>query len=459
MLSFISIMLLNSCGNSIDKKIEELSTISEDDIRTLDSLFHQFDPIQFPIIDNNDCRQVAIIERKINYIKDLKPSITKIYYQELVDNCNKIDPDVINIFLETSASMRGYYACPVFTGASSIRIPDYGGQEKINCYLYDNNLSNRMSYATFSEQLSRNQIKTGESSMFNQMFKRIIELTPKNTLSFFITDAIIAAENSAIIDESSAGLMRIYQNILYNLQDTIREAKKNNPDFAISVYRFIGTFNGIYYDSNNGRHILTNVQRPFFVFVFGDKRITDDFKRKVNAGNELQNFKPTQQIHFNGGGAPSFNFTSNQIGTDDRKVQKGIINTGDPVLLRVALWNFPDYILNSEYLNDYCQVKNGFGLPLSKESVGDRNFNLRFPIADLSSTNKVTVTIDMTHLPEWCSEFSTRDDKSITTKVKNQPVVCAECLSQTFYIEDFMQAIRAGTTSQATIEGVYEFTK
>jgi REP element-mobilizing transposase RayT len=447
-------IFLSSCHNpenDLRQKIEESDTITKADIKVLDELFYQFNPLEYPNIDYNDCSNIEFIQRKIDYIKKVKPKLSKIFYQDFINDCNKIEPDFINIFLETSASMKGYYACPVFTGASSIRIPDYGEKGKINCYLYSNTLSTKMDYDLFSEKLSKNQIQTGLDSKFDKMFDKIIGLTPKNSLSFFITDAVIAAGNKEIRTETPEGLLRIYQNMLDNIRDNIRDAKKKNPDFAVSVYRFKGNFNGIYYDSNDKPQKLINKQRPFFIFVLGDKRITDDFRKKVNAGNELPKFKPSEQIHFNGDSNPFFDFTSDQIGTADDKVQEGVIKEGDPVQLTVILRNFPEYILNKEYIKNNCHVTNAYGEKLNMTEVRDRNFTLTLESQNLSGENAVTVKIDMTQLPEWCSEISTKDDKKTDTDTL--------LIGKTFYIEELIKSIRAGITGQATIENTYKFTK
>lgn len=447
-------ILVISCHNpegDLKQKIEELETITNTDVKVLDELFYQFNPLEYPSVDYNDCNNIEFVLRKINYIRKIKPNLSKNFYQNFIDSCNNIEPDGVNIFLETSASMKGYYTCPVFTGVSSIRIPDYGGKDKINCYLYSNTLSERMDYDVFSEKLSKNQIETGSSSKFDKMFERIVELTPQNTISFFITDAIIAAENREIRTETPEGLLRIYQNMLDNIRDNIRDTKKKNQDFVVSVYRFYGNFNGTYYDSNDKPHKLTNKQRPFFVFALGDKRIVNDFMKKVNAGNELSKFQPKQQIHFNGSNNPSFEFVSDQIGTEDSKVQEGVINDGDPVILTVMLRNFPEYVLNKEYISNFGSTTNAFGAKLEMTEIRDRNFSLKFENQNLSTENAVNVKLDMTHLPEWCADISSKDDKMMGTDTL--------LIDKTFYIEDLMHAIRAGVTGQATIENTYLFKK
>jgi len=458
MAGMVCCVWLISCSDKNEKrlqlKINQLKSIGVNDMNELDTLFYQFNAQRYPL--DADCRNQTVLLRKIDYIKTVSKNrtvpLTKIQYQAILDSCNAMSPDLVNIFLDTSASMNGYLNHTdnndFIKVVTSLNISGYGGRDNIDCYFYGNRLSEKKDYVSFSLALSRRGVATGSSSKLDDMYAEIISLSRQNTVSFFVTDAIIAGDDKELQRLTPQELNSYYQTSLENITYLIRTAKSKDKNFAISIYRFIGKFTGTYYKYNNKQsEFMQGQERPFFVFVLGDRKIVNDFREKVKKKNEIPNFQPVQQIHFDGVADPAFKFESDQIGRENKMKDSAKKGKG-AVTIKVTLSNFPNYVLDAAYLRNHCTAGiTGYGT-IVPASIRNSNFTLEFPDNALQSQNEITVRMEMNHLPDWCSEFSTDNDTDI-----------GACLDQTFYLRQLTAAIRDGMISKNNVEGKYRFTK
>ncbi|MDR2476085.1 MAG: hypothetical protein LBD45_09550 [Bacteroidales bacterium] len=435
--------LISSCEDPkarLDKKINELESITATDAASLDSLFYAYAPDEYPIVRYENCNErdyvKDVVAKKITYIRsECGKTFEKDYYRETIswcETCNQVQVQGVNIILETSGSMKGYMQCPVFAAVTSLLVPDeYGGTGKADCYLYDEKLKKQVSYTAFSAKLAgRNnqRIEIGRSSQLDKIIENVLDLTAEDAVSFFVTDAIISDEN--IKGKTIAEISRRNNDLLEKVKQVFIREKKQRSDFSVSIYRFLGEFSGDYFTYNDGKVPLSKIKRPFFVFVLGSSKIVKDFMEKVHAGNVIPAFSHpvTNEVHFIASGKPAFRF-------------KDVSEGDDTLQVRISLNDFPEYVKNREYIKTYANVL----IESEKQdlvNVQNTFFDIHLSREKTQDGDNITVSLDMTGLPAWCSSLSNNNDSAIASDPINA--------TQTCYLRELINAIRAGLVTNAT---------
>lgn len=177
----------------------------------------------------------------------------------------------INVYLETSGSMNGYV-----NGGTSIfqqvvkeylsGILNSGFVSSINCFYINskvipqgndiNNFITKLTPSSFSAQ--------GNTAItdIGGIFKTIMERTDNNTISIFISDCIISPGRNNDPQAYARGQMT-------DVRDAIVGYVNKYQDLACLVYQFNSGFKGTYFDFMNVAHRNVDMQRPFYIWVFG----------------------------------------------------------------------------------------------------------------------------------------------------------------------------------------------
>ena len=94
------------------------------------------------------------------------------------------------------------------------------------------------------------------------IFKMILMQLEDNGVSILVTDAILDLPSgaTAFFRTKQTQIKSIFENYL-----------KENPNFAIEIFRMSSRFNGKYYFTG-GSVALSNQPRPYYMFVMGDKQ-------------------------------------------------------------------------------------------------------------------------------------------------------------------------------------------
>lgn len=178
---------------------------------------------------------------------------------------------VVNVYLETSGSMNGYV-----NGGTSIfqqvvkeylsGINNANFASVINYYYINsqiiprgNDLSNYISNLTPQNFAAQGNTATTD---IGGLFKTIMEATDNNTISIFISDCIISPGRSNDPLTYARGQMT-------DVRDAVVGYINKYQDLACMVYQFNSGFKGTYYDYLNNPHRNVDMQRPFYIWVFG----------------------------------------------------------------------------------------------------------------------------------------------------------------------------------------------
>lgn len=186
-----------------------------------------------------------------------------------VKSVNKPKPSKIKLYVENSGSMDGYmfngselkdavysYVSGLETHSDTTELYFVNsGIYNVKAPLYD--VIYAMSPAAFHSSPG-NKANTDIADIF----KMILMQLEDNGVSILVTDAILDLPSgaTAFFRTKQTQIKSIFENYL-----------KENPNFAIEIFRMSSRFNGKYYFTG-GNVALSNQPRPYYMFVMGDKQ-------------------------------------------------------------------------------------------------------------------------------------------------------------------------------------------
>lgn len=175
----------------------------------------------------------------------------------------------VNVYVENSGSMDGYV-----NGNTEFKTDLFNilkllcGKEGVNKYfinskiilskLNDNEFSNGMSVKLFQEKGGNR-----ESSNIAELIDTIINKTDTNGISVFVSDCVFDPQNDPNIEKRLGQQKTIIQTAIKNKLAT-------DSLFGVVVYRLMSSFSGYYYNKVKPHILLNNVQRPYYIWLFGD---------------------------------------------------------------------------------------------------------------------------------------------------------------------------------------------
>jgi hypothetical protein len=206
----------------------------------------------------------------------------------------------VQVFLETSGSMAGYFQGSGFMGVVA-KLPvicENLATNKQVAIHFINTPADVRPYAgtpaAFANYVNaqRGKLCTAKSSEIHNIFDYIATQTGGDGVSLFISDCILsfASRKTDAVDLSTleANVRGTFQNI-------------QRKGFAVSVYAFQSDFSGTYYKMDLTKETYTQVPRPYYVWALGKKEQLETFRQKI-AGDA--GFQPQQQLHLGFGYAP-----------------------------------------------------------------------------------------------------------------------------------------------------------
>ncbi len=188
----------------------------------------------------------------------------------------------LNVYVENSGSMDGYMCDgsnlkdAVFDYVSDLK----GKSDTINLYYinsqiipcnetledYIQNL-NALSFA----KAGGNRANTDLRNIFEMMLQR----QKKNTLTVFVSDCILDIPQNAV---------NFFGNCQVSIKNTFNLALTKNPKLGVQIIKLQSKFNGYWYCGQN-KELLTNVNRPYYIWVIGDKKILANINKEVPYGD------------------------------------------------------------------------------------------------------------------------------------------------------------------------------
>lgn len=223
---------------------------------------------------------------------------------------------ILKIFLENSGSMDGYMcdgsdlkdAIYDYIGDLS-KVSDSTSLYFINKKLipYSGNLKSfvkDMTPATFHSAGG----DTGNTDI-EELIGMVLSTVNDTTVSIFISDCIL--------DLPSKNSLEFLKRCEISIKQDIAKAQKMVPDLGVQIFQLTSKFKGKYFYPNGKDEILDNVQRPYYIWIFGSSKYIAEFNKKVPY---------TLLDKYNLKGVISFsNFSESQYETKNRSFSSNIL--------------------------------------------------------------------------------------------------------------------------------------
>jgi hypothetical protein len=336
----------------------------------------------------------------------------------------------VNVYLETSASMAGY-----LSGATEFKdelaalvsqLDKFQTQGFIANTGYfiiprDTAVQKLADAGAFLNLLKSPKSAIGANSLIVDILNMLQARNNAETINIFVSDFILSdidINNKSIVQGQVSRIFNRYQS----------------AGTATSIYAFISEFNGKYYPYPKGVQEYSKVERPFYIWIFGNSQKVD----ALNQALKKNGFSPEEELHFGfdfnasptfrvmnyAGKQGSYVVTRNNLGLENVELYKG---RNLEIGLGMDLSAFPDKITASRYLTTNLQFegKNVEGEIVSVQPINkvqlQKSDNL------LAENNKLThlVTVQISairgkqgsfsltlakHDTPWFEEWNTDDD-------------------------------------------------
>lgn len=323
----------------------------------------------------------------------------------------------IKVFLENSGSMDGYMCDgsqlkdAVYDYISELnRLSDttslyfindtiipYKG--KLQAYIKD------MTPATF-------HVAGGNRSItdIRDLIEKVLSTVNDTTVSIFISDCIL--------DLPSKNSTDFLNNCEITIKEHIIETKKRVPNLGVEILQLTSNFTGKYFSPNGNNELLNDVQRPYYIWIFGAKQYIAKFNQDA----------PYSQLDkYNLKGVVSFsNQSPSEYEVGNRNFRSNVIvpSHGDYLAaIKVDLSSTlqPEGIImdksNYNFVNKSIEVESIF--PIDKKTDSS-NFThiIHFKIPEGTNIAQDRLTFDTpSNLPSWVSQSNDETGDNINANL------------------------------------------
>ncbi|MCE7041617.1 hypothetical protein [Dyadobacter sp. CY312] len=206
----------------------------------------------------------------------------------------------VNFFMETSASMAGYFnGSTEFVKDIPNLLVDIEGKESFGkgplklYYVADSLTPYTGSTKDFIREISTTKVANEKSSEMHRILEMIASKTDSNDISLFVSDCILSYPDNVIKANSEINKQKAPGELKALVKSTFLKLKRDN--ISASLYGFNSAFFGNYYTYQNAKLKLDGQERPYYLWVIGNKELVSKFNKKLA---DLNNFKPVLDLNF-----------------------------------------------------------------------------------------------------------------------------------------------------------------
>jgi len=206
----------------------------------------------------------------------------------------------VNFFMETSGSMAGYFnGSTDFVKVIPNLLVDIEGKESFGkaplklYYVADSLTPYTGSTKDFIREISTTKVANEKSSEMHKILEMIASKTDSNDISLFVSDCILSYPDNVIKTNSEINKQKAPGELKALVKSTFLKLKRDN--ISASLYGFNSAFFGNYYTYQNAKIKLDGQERPYYLWVIGNKELVEKFNKKLA---DLNNFKPVLDLNF-----------------------------------------------------------------------------------------------------------------------------------------------------------------
>lgn len=348
-----------------------------------------------------------------------------------VSNDNKKGDVLINLFIENSGSMMGYFNGQDFQmeiGSLITGLQQAYGDKNVHFYYINKSIykGSDKSDVFIRGLVSNANVGNRTSTNIGELIEKVCDSTyvKKNSVSILISDFIISpgSKNAASVSASEINKISGVSNKL----------AENN--YAVAFYRMlVSDFTGKYYDCDDKHKLLSKEKRPYFMMVVGDKDFIKMFQagiapKIINMSNNKAStnhqcyFKlDSVNVKFKFPKGVNFRVCSNPLCIHENKYMLGKDKEGNE--FKYFTFNietsksFPK-LLSASYLTNKNNYKlsddNAFIEKISQKN-GKYNFQIKLKSGKKSKAIKSTTLIVKLIIqnPAWIEKYNINDCSEI----------------------------------------------
>lgn len=204
------------------------------------------------------------------------------------------------------------------------------------------------------------QVRSGIATELTSPIDKILQ----NAANFAGDSSVTLLISDFIFDDNTGDCGSLLSGIQGKIY-SVFTALAQNPDFAIFIYRFESRFNGSYETCNNTSVTLSSTNRPYFVWMFGnrsalvkihkrlEKESTFSPKNFFALGLNKEEMKFDLLRYSNKDGQWAYNNSDSTISSISSINDKPLKMT-----IGLNLENFPDSLSNLDYLKKNLKVES-----------------------------------------------------------------------------------------------------
>ncbi|MDE6026949.1 MAG: hypothetical protein K2G23_02625 [Muribaculaceae bacterium] len=186
----------------------------------------------------------------------------------------------LDVFIENSGSMDGYMCSgsqlkdAVYDYVSDLnRSTDTTRLYYINSQVipYHDNLQSYIKDLNPSKFQQSGGNRT--SSDLGEIIGMVLSRVNENTVCMFVSDCIL--------DLPSKDAQKFLTNREISIKDDVINAMKRIPDLGVEILKLTSNFDGKYFYPNGAVEQLSNVERPYYIWIFGNKYQIAMLNKKV----------------------------------------------------------------------------------------------------------------------------------------------------------------------------------
>lgn len=199
---------------------------------------------------------------------------------EVKSSIRPINP-IIKVYLENSGSMDGYMC-----NGSQLKDAVYeyvsdlsGVSDRIELnYINNQIIPFKGSLSSYIKTLTPLSFKVAGGNRSNSDMSAMIESVMKeitdSTVAIFISDCIL---DLPVNDDSQ----KFLEQCRISIKNAINEGRKQVPDLGVEILKLKSDFTGKYFYPNGSVEMLDSVQRPYYMWIFGNSNILANLNNQV----------------------------------------------------------------------------------------------------------------------------------------------------------------------------------
>lgn len=204
-----------------------------------------------------------------------------IHWESVTPQHASVDSVELNVYVENSGSMDGYM-CP----GSNLKdaVFDYVSDLKKGCaktslfYINSKVIPCKQSVENYIQNLTPASFAKAGGDRANTDLRHIVNMVlerhRKNTLTIFVSDCILDIPENAL---------DFFGNCQVAIKNSFIRALEKNPNLGVQIIKLQSKFNGYWYCGKN-KELLTNVKRPYYIWMIGDKHLLAKMNKEVPCG-------------------------------------------------------------------------------------------------------------------------------------------------------------------------------